>query len=94
HSAALVIAHSSRFPVPQTMATGPFVYFRFHGPREWCSSPYSKAELTRWARSITTFMGLGLDAYAYFNNDAHGDAPPNAKLLEEIVARSKLRGCV
>jgi uncharacterized protein YecE (DUF72 family) len=90
HRAALVIAHSSRFPVPEATATGAFVYFRFHGPREWCSSSYSKAELAQWARSIRSFMRDGLDAYAYFNNDAHGDAPPNAKLLGEIVARSKL----
>jgi len=73
------------------MATAPFMYFRFHGPREWCSSSYSKAELTAWARSISAFMKKGFDAYAYFNNDAHGDAPPNAKLLAEIVARGKSR---
>ena len=91
HSAALVIAHSSRFPVPEAMATAPFVYFRFHGPREWCSSAYSRAELTAWARSIRSFMNQGLDAYAYFNNDAHGDAPPNARVLTEIVARGKSR---
>ncbi len=86
HEAALVISHSSRFPVPEVMATGAFVYFRFHGPREWCSSSYSEAELRRWARYIRSFMKQGLDAYAYFNNDACGDAAPNAKLLEEIVA--------
>jgi uncharacterized protein YecE (DUF72 family) len=89
YGAALVIAHSSRFPVPEAMATAAFMYFRFHGPREWCSSAYSKAELTNWGHAIRSFMNQGLDAYAYFNNDAHGDAPPNAKLLAEIVARSK-----
>jgi len=36
-------------------------------------------------------MNQGLDAYAYFNNDAHGDAPPNARVLTEIVARGKSR---
>lgn len=87
HDAALVIAHSSRFPVPEVMATGSFMYFRFHGPREWCASGYSRAELTRWARTIRSFINKGLDAYAYFNNDARGDAAPNASLLEEIVGR-------
>src|SRR5579862_1416664 len=28
YGAALVIAHSSRFPVPEAMATAPFMYFR------------------------------------------------------------------
>ncbi len=86
HEAALVISHSSRFPVPEVMATGAFVYFRFHGPREWCASSYPQADLRGWARYIRSFMKQGLDAYAYFNNDARGDAAPNAKLLEEIVA--------
>lgn len=89
HKAALVVAHSSRFPVPPVIATGPFVYFRFHGPREWCSSSYSRDDLAPWARNITSFVKGGLDVYAYFNNDAHGDAVPNAKLLgREVIASS------
>jgi uncharacterized protein YecE (DUF72 family) len=85
YEAALVIAHSSRFPVPEVMATGNFVYFRFHGPKEWCSSSYSEKQLREWGRRIKTFMHQGLDAYSYFNNDARADAAPNAKLLLEIV---------
>jgi len=87
HRAVLVIAHSSRFPVPETMATGDFMYFRFHGPHEWCASSYSKPELAQWAHSVGSFMERGLDSYAYFNNDARGDAPPNARLLGELVAK-------
>ena len=86
HQAALVISHSSRFPVPEVIATGPFMYFRFHGPKEWCSSCYSKAELEEWGARIKSFMKNGLDAYAYFNNDARADAAPNAELLREIVS--------
>jgi uncharacterized protein YecE (DUF72 family) len=86
YKAALVISHSSRFPVPEVVATGSFMYFRFHGPREWCSSSYSEAEMKEWGASIKSFMKNGLDAYAYFNNDARADAAPNAKLLSAIVA--------
>ena len=86
HQAALVISHSSRFPVPQVVATGSFMYFRFHGPEEWCSSSYSEAEMKEWGGRIKSFMKNGLDAYAYFNNDARADAAPNAKLLREIVS--------
>ena len=85
HGAALVIGQSSRFPVPPLIATAPFIYFRFHGPREWCSSAYSEAELSEWASKIRSFVERGLDAYAYFNNDARCDAAPNAKRLREIV---------
>jgi uncharacterized protein YecE (DUF72 family) len=85
HDSALVIAHSSRFPVPETIATASFVYFRFHGPREWCSSAYTEQELAQWARVIRKFMEEGRDCYAYFNNDARADAAPNATLLRKLV---------
>jgi uncharacterized protein YecE (DUF72 family) len=85
YQTALVIPHSSRFPIPEVVATGDFVYFRFHGPREWCSSRYSDADLRNWATTIKSFMKRGLDAYAYFNNDAHGDAAPNAKFLSGLI---------
>lgn len=85
HKASLVIAQSSRFPVPDVIATAPFVYFRFHGPREWCSSSYSGEELGEWARHIKRFMKEKRDCYAYFNNDARCDAAPNALRLRELV---------
>lgn len=87
YRASLVIAHSSRFPVPEVIATGPFVYFRFHGPREWCSSCYSDQELGVWADRIRRFMKQGRDCYAYFNNDARADAAPNALRLRELVSK-------
>lgn len=85
HKAALVIAHSSRFPVPDTIATAPFVYFRFHGPKQWCASSYSDEELADWGRKIKGFMKEKRDVYAYFNNDARADAAPNALRLRDIV---------
>jgi uncharacterized protein YecE (DUF72 family) len=91
HETALVLAHSSRFPIPPVTATGSFVYFRFHGPGEWCSSSYSRRDLAPWARQVKSFMKQGLDAYAYFNNDAHGDAVPNAKLLWNSVVQPRAR---
>lgn len=87
HETALVLSHSSRYPVPPVTATGSFVYFRFHGPREWCSSSYSRRDLGHWARHVRSFMNQGLNAYAYFNNDAHGDAAPNAQLLRSSVVQ-------
>lgn len=85
HEASLVIAQSGRFPVPDVIATAPFVYFRFHGPREWCSSSYSEKELAHWTGHIQRFMKEKRDCYAYFNNDARCDAAPNALRLRELV---------
>lgn len=85
HRVALVIAHSSRYPVPEAVSTAPFVYFRFHGPKELFASGYSDVELERWASHAKRFLDQGLDVYAYFNNDAMGDAVPDAQTLIRMV---------
>ena len=81
HRAALVISHSSRYPVPEIAATSDFVYFRFHGPTEMFASSYSDADLRDWAEKMKTFLGMQRDVYAYFNNDSGGHAPRNAQIL-------------
>lgn len=86
YRAALVIAHSSRYPVPEATATAPFVYLRFHGPKELFASRYSTRELHAWAARIKEFLRAGHDVYAYFNNDALGDAVPNAQALRGMIA--------
>jgi uncharacterized protein YecE (DUF72 family) len=86
HKAALVIAHSSRYPSPAPAATARFVYFRFHGPRELFASSYSDAELRRWAASARGYLEEGRDVYAYFNNDAGGYSLSNAQTLMKQVA--------
>ena len=86
HGAALVIANSSRYPSPEPTATAPFVYFRFHGPREMFASSYTDAELRQWSRHVRKFLEEGRDAYAYFNNDVEGYAVGNAHTLARMVA--------
>jgi uncharacterized protein YecE (DUF72 family) len=85
HNVSLVIAHSSRYPVPEVVATAPFVYFRFHGPKELFASGYSESELRHWAARIKALLVSDLDVYAYFNNDACADAVPNAETLAKMV---------
>jgi uncharacterized protein YecE (DUF72 family) len=85
HRAALVIAHSSCYPVPEVIATAPFVYFRFHGPKELFASSYSDAQLKDWARRMKRFLDDGRDVYAYFNNDNGGHAFRNARTLNAIL---------
>jgi uncharacterized protein YecE (DUF72 family) len=84
--AALVIANSSRYPSPEPAATAPFVYFRFHGPREMFASSYTDAELREWSGHLRKFLQEGRDAYAYFNNDVEGYAVGNARTLARMVA--------
>lgn len=88
--AALVISHSSRYPVPDLIATAPFGYFRLHGPRAMFASSYRRTELSRWASQITERMGKTRAIYAYFNNDSGGHAPRNAAMLRQQI-ESRLR---
>ncbi len=81
HDAALVIAHSSRYPCAPPEATASFVYLRFHGPRELFASRYSEAELEEWAERIRGWRREGRSVYAYFNNDRFGYAIENAEML-------------
>jgi uncharacterized protein YecE (DUF72 family) len=85
HGAAIVFAHSSRFPYPEEEpVTADFVYLRFHGPKEMFTSRYGKAGLERWRSKIEDWLGSGLDVYAYFNNDVHGYAVGDAIALLEL----------
>lgn len=63
--------------------TADWIYLRFHGVDY--SHPYSPQALTARARSIQSFLGQGIDVYAFFNNDAHGHAVRNAQDLERYV---------
>lgn len=88
--AALVIAHSSRYPQAPSVATANFVYLRFHGPGALFSSSYSEEDLRVWAERIRQWLSERLDVYAYFNNDAAGCAIANAKTLKALVSAAGL----
>jgi uncharacterized protein YecE (DUF72 family) len=85
HEACLVIADSQRYPRAPMEVTAPFVYLRFHGPRELFGSEYSPAQLSEWAGRIREWLLGGRSVYAYFNNDFHGYAISNARLLASLV---------
>jgi uncharacterized protein YecE (DUF72 family) len=90
HRAALVISHSSRYPLPQVSPTSDFMYFRFHGPKEMFASSYSAAALRNWAITMKRFLARRRDVYAYFNNDAGGYAPRDAQaLLQQLQSRAR-----
>jgi len=68
--------------------TAPFVYIRMHGiSGGWYSYNYSPDDLAWWAEKIRGFLRKKLDVYCYFNNDACGYAPANARDLKLILER-------
>jgi uncharacterized protein YecE (DUF72 family) len=62
-----------------------FVYIRRNGAGGNYDTCYSKASLERDATRIRGYSKEGKDVFVYFNNDAHGYAPENARVLLEIL---------
>ena len=89
HGVALCLHDMKDSETPQRMV-GPFVYVRFHGPSKY-SGRYQDDQLAGWAQWCAARAKEGFPVYAYFNNDAGGDAPRDAvrfrSLLKSLVAR-------
>jgi len=77
---ALCFSDSPSFPFEEKI-TASFIYIRFHGSGSLYGSCYSKKQLKNWAKKIKKYLVDGFNVYAYFNNDAFGYAPKNAKEL-------------
>jgi uncharacterized protein YecE (DUF72 family) len=64
--------------------TSDIVYIRRHGAGGNYATNYSKAELKKDAERIANYLKQEKDVFIYFNNDAFGYAPKNAKELMEL----------
>ena len=84
HGVALCVVSFPGVPVVWE-ATAPFTYLRLHGATMAYNYRYNEAELDDWADGIRSFTDQGLDAYAYFDNDAHADAVSNALTLRAML---------
>jgi uncharacterized protein YecE (DUF72 family) len=88
HDVALVVADSAGKWPCFDHAIGPIVYVRLHGDTELYTSGYSDEALDAWADRITGWTASGRDGYVYFDNDAKGFAPHDArKLIEKLAQR-------
>jgi uncharacterized protein YecE (DUF72 family) len=92
HNAALVAAHSGgRWPQAARL-TADFAYVRFHGSAELVKSGYrAKPLLNDWSKLLSGWRRLR-DVYAYFNNDAFGNAAFDAIELQERIQTKKQSG--
>ena len=79
YNAALCI-HDMLKDHPKLLTTD-WTYLRFHG--NGYSGSYSRESLSTWARWIDDRLANGNDVYAYFNNDAEGNAVKDALSLRE-----------
>ena len=86
YNVALVYGQSSRWPGVQQM-TADIAYIRMHGPKKLFASSYSDEELKELAYYIKTLPKRVQKVYIYFNNDFHGYALDNAKVLTKLLNR-------
>jgi uncharacterized protein YecE (DUF72 family) len=86
---ALVIADTAgKWPMFDDV-TSDFVYVRLHGADELYVSGYTDEALDMWAERVAGWVGQGLDAFVYFDNDAKVRAPYDAMgLIERLRGRS------
>ncbi|MGV2982872.1 DUF72 domain-containing protein [Microbacterium sp. AGC85] len=83
HGVAMVVADTAgRFPRFDAV-TADYAYIRLHGAQELYRSGYTPEELDGWARIIGGLAGgePPRDVYVYFDNDARGYAPHDARAL-------------
>ena len=68
-------------------ATTDLVYLRMHGPAPatMYAGSYSTEELQTWAERIADWDSQGRDVWLYFNNDLHGHAVRNARILRAML---------
>ncbi|MCW2848389.1 MAG: hypothetical protein JWR90_2363 [Marmoricola sp.] len=81
HDIALVVADSAGKWPRFDDASGPIVYVRLHGDTELYTSGYSDEALDAWAERIAGWTADGRAGFVYFDNDAKGFAPHDARKL-------------
>jgi uncharacterized protein YecE (DUF72 family) len=84
HGLSLCVFDMPELPCPM-WATSPVVYLRFHGVAMVYGGRYGRDRLQGWAGRIAGWLEEGRSVYAYFNNDARGNAVEDARVLRELV---------
>ena len=82
---AMVLSDSAGTWPTFDVVTADLVYVRLHGDTELYHSGYSEAALEAWAGRVRGWADDGLDVHVYFDNDARGHAPHDARTLLGLV---------
>ncbi|MBV9659787.1 MAG: DUF72 domain-containing protein [Acidimicrobiales bacterium] len=87
--AAWCMADGGPIDIPR-WRTAEWGYVRFHSGGGRPPSCYTRSPLDTWARRLAELYGSSSDLYCYFNNDAHGCAPRDARWFAAAVQRAGL----
>lgn len=86
HRAAYVVTSGAGMRcVP--IATSDLVYVRMHGPAsdDLYTGSYPRHALEEWAARIAKWDSESRDVLLYFNNDLHGNAVRNGRVLRDML---------
>ncbi len=85
HAAYVVTSGAGMRCVP--VATSDLVYVRLHGPasEELYTGSYPSDDLQEWAAQIVKWDSESRDVLVYFNNDLHGNAVRNGRVLRDML---------
>jgi len=86
HRSAMCIADGGAVDSP-LWRTAEWGYIRFHRGNASPESCYGSAALRTWAGKIAETWRPDETVYAYFNNDLHGCAPRDARVLASAARR-------
>jgi uncharacterized protein YecE (DUF72 family) len=89
HGAAWVLVDPADRVRPR-WRTADWGYVRFHGGNGHPTSCYSRSPLDTWAKRLAATWAANNDVYCYFNNDAYGCAPRDARRFAAAVGRTRI----
>jgi uncharacterized protein YecE (DUF72 family) len=69
---------------PDLVTTAPFVYVRMHAG-EGAGGGFTGDQLRYWASQLRALGKAGKERFVYFNNDAGGHAPRDARTLLDLL---------
>lgn len=85
HDIGTVVSDSAGTWPEFDTVTSDLVYVRLHGDTELYTSGYSQDALAVWAARVRRWTDDGLEVHVYFDNDARGRAPHDARALLQLL---------
>lgn len=84
HQIAVCMSDAADWPMWDRVTTD-LVYIRLHGHARTYASAYGPDQLREWSNRIKEWLRQGNDVHIYFDNDAEGAAPNDARSLLDLI---------
>lgn len=85
----VMVDAGKRWPSSHEIVTARHIYVRLHGPDGSYATSYTSGYLRKLADKCLAWQQTGHDCWVFFNNDIHGYAVENARLLQKLTGKSR-----